>query len=67
MGLFTFILVTRHLNVVNLYDKVPKIGENVLITPSALVAGDVVIGQDSSVLFGATIRGLSIFCITSQT
>ncbi|MCW5835656.1 MAG: gamma carbonic anhydrase family protein [Labilithrix sp.] len=35
----------------------PKIGERVYLAPNATVIGDVVIGDDSSVWFGAVIRG----------
>ena len=37
--------------------RAPVIGENVYIAPNAAVIGDVVIGDYSSVWFGATIRG----------
>ena len=37
--------------------KTPRIGKNVYIAPSAAVIGDVVIGDDASVWFGAVIRG----------
>lgn len=35
----------------------PSIGMNVYIAPNAAVIGDVVIGDESSVWFGATVRG----------
>lgn len=37
--------------------KTPKIGKNVYIDPTALVIGDVTIGDDSSVWPGAVVRG----------
>lgn len=37
--------------------KRPQIGENVFIAPNATIIGDVVIGDNSSVWFGAVIRG----------
>ena len=37
--------------------KAPVIGENVYIAPNAAVIGDVVIGDHSSIWFGATVRG----------
>lgn len=37
--------------------KRPQIGENVFIAPNATIIGDVVIGDNSSVWFGAIIRG----------
>ncbi|MBN9159564.1 MAG: gamma carbonic anhydrase family protein [Myxococcales bacterium 68-20] len=35
----------------------PRIGERVYLAPNATVIGDVVIGDDSSVWFGAVLRG----------
>ena len=35
----------------------PKLGENVFVAPTATVAGDVTIGDDSSIWFGAVVRG----------
>ena len=35
----------------------PKIGENVFVAPSASVVGDVTLGDNSSVWFGAVVRG----------
>lgn len=37
--------------------KCPAIGKNVFIAPSAAIIGDVVIGDDASVWFGAVVRG----------
>lgn len=37
--------------------KVPVIGKNTYIAPSAVIIGDVVIGDEASVWFGAVIRG----------
>lgn len=37
--------------------KVPKIGKEVFIAPTAAVIGDVEIGANSSIWFGVTIRG----------
>ena len=37
--------------------KMPKIGEDVFIAPTAAVIGDVELGKGSSVWFGATVRG----------
>src|SRR4051794_23843546 len=38
-------------------NKEPKIAENVFIADTALVIGDVEIGEDSSVWFGSVVRG----------
>ena len=38
-------------------DKAPKVGTNVYIADTALVIGDVEIGEDSSVWFGSVVRG----------
>lgn len=35
----------------------PKLGENVFVAPTATVAGDVTIGDNSSLWFGAVVRG----------
>lgn len=37
--------------------KKPKIGENVFIAPTAMIIGDVVIGDGASVWYGAVLRG----------
>ncbi len=37
--------------------KRPVIGENVFIAPTAVLIGDVVVGDNSSIWFGAVIRG----------
>lgn len=50
----------RHYNRVNLrsfQDKAPRIGERVLIDPSAVVVGDVTLAEDVSVWPQASIRG----------
>src|SRR5438270_10303763 len=38
-------------------DKEPQIGDNVFIADTALVIGDVEIGEDSSVWYGSVVRG----------
>jgi len=38
-------------------NKEPKLGDNVFIAETALVIGDVEIGEDSSVWFGSVVRG----------
>lgn len=42
----------------NLYDKVPKIGNNTFIAPTSTVIGDVQIGNGSSVWYGSVLRGI---------
>ena len=37
--------------------KKPQIHDSVYIAPTAVIIGDVTIGEDSNVWFGATIRG----------
>lgn len=37
--------------------KLPQIGKNVFIAPTAAVIGDVVIGNDCSIWYGAVVRG----------
>jgi carbonic anhydrase/acetyltransferase-like protein (isoleucine patch superfamily) len=41
----------------SLGEKVPKLAPSVFVAPNATVIGDVVIGGDSSVWFGAVVRG----------
>lgn len=43
--------------IIKVRDTEPKLAENVFIAPGATVIGNVSIGEDSSVLFGAVIRG----------
>ncbi len=42
---------------ISILGKTPQIGENVFIADYAVIAGDVIIGNDSSVWFHAVIRG----------
>ncbi|MFW6307924.1 MAG: gamma carbonic anhydrase family protein, partial [Campylobacterales bacterium] len=35
----------------------PKIGEKVFVAPNSTIIGDVEIGEDSSIWFGAVVRG----------
>ena len=46
----------------NLYDKVPQLGNNVFVAPNALVSGNVKMGNNSSVFYGSVIRG-ALFCL----
>ncbi len=39
------------------HDRVPRIGERVFIAPTAIVAGDVELGDDVSIWFGTVARG----------
>jgi carbonic anhydrase/acetyltransferase-like protein (isoleucine patch superfamily) len=43
--------------IIKVRDTEPKLAENVFIAPGATVIGNVSIGENSSVLFGAVIRG----------
>ncbi|MDM8542283.1 gamma carbonic anhydrase family protein [Desulfococcaceae bacterium HSG9] len=38
-------------------DKTPQIGENVFIAPNATIIGDVEIGDNTSIWYGAVVRG----------
>ncbi|WP_027406799.1 gamma carbonic anhydrase family protein [Anaerovibrio sp. RM50] len=44
-------------NVMALADKKPELGKNVYVAPNAVVAGDVKIGENSSVWFNSVVRG----------
>jgi len=43
--------------IIALGEKKPKIGTNVFIAPTAVVVGDVTIGDGSSIWYGAVLRG----------
>jgi len=49
--------LSRHRRVMNLFEKIPHVGEGAFVAPSASVIGWVDIGQNSSVWYGAVIRG----------
>lgn len=44
----------------NLYDKVPDLGKNVFVAPNALVSGRVRVGNNSSIFYGAVVRGMRV-------
>ena len=44
-------------NIISFKGITPKIGENVYIAPNAYIIGDVVIGDNCAIMFGAIIRG----------
>ena len=44
-------------NILSVDGKEPKIGNDVYIAPTAAVTGDVTIGDNSSIWFGAVVRG----------
>lgn len=44
-------------SIYNYKDKKPSLGPNVFVAPSAVIIGDVKIGQESSIWFQAVIRG----------
>lgn len=44
-------------NILTFDMKTPKLGRHVFVAPSAVIVGDVEIGEDSSVWFNAVIRG----------
>jgi carbonic anhydrase/acetyltransferase-like protein (isoleucine patch superfamily) len=47
----------------NLFDKVPKVSGNVFVAPNATVIGDVEVGENTSIWYGAVIRGtIPILC-----
>jgi carbonic anhydrase/acetyltransferase-like protein (isoleucine patch superfamily) len=47
----------RSILILSYKGQTPKIGENVFIAPTAVIIGDVVIGDHASVWFNAVIRG----------
>jgi|TARA_B100000780_G_scaffold274403_1_gene239370 gamma-carbonic anhydrase len=48
---------SRHRKLMNLYEKRPIVATDVFVAPNASVIGDVIIGDHSSVWYGAVIRG----------
>ena len=50
-------LISKHKTVRAVYDKTPALPSDGFIAPSASVMGDVVIGERSSVWYGAVLRG----------
>ncbi|KAJ7554883.1 hypothetical protein O6H91_05G014200 [Diphasiastrum complanatum] len=49
--------LSRHRTIMNLFDKLPTVAENVFVAPSAAVIGDVKIGARSSIWYGCVLRG----------
>lgn len=43
--------------VLSVAGKAPRFGERVFLAPSAAISGEVTIGEDSSVFYGASVRG----------
>jgi gamma-carbonic anhydrase len=50
-------LISKHKTVRGVYDKVPRLPSVGFIAPSASVMGDVTIGENSSIWYGAVLRG----------
>ena len=51
--------VWRHKPLLNLINVVPKLGSNAFVAESAAVVGDVQLGNNASVWYGAVVRGVS--------
>lgn len=49
--------LSRHRRLMPLFDRKPKIGEGAFVAPSASVIGSVSVGNNSSVWYGAVLRG----------
>ena len=49
--------ISRHRKIMNLYDKRPNVNHESFVAPNAAVVGDVFIGMQSSVWYGAVVRG----------
>lgn len=57
-GNYSFVeQLSRHRRIMNLYDKIPKIGKKTFIAPSASVIGEVEVGEGTSIWYGAVLRG----------
>eukprot|EP01048_Picozoa_sp_COSAG05_P000069 COSAG05_NODE_2_length_63105_cov_159.292956_12_plen_124_part_00 len=58
MGDFAYMEpLSRHRSVMGVYDTSPVLGEGAFVAPNASVIGDVNLGKDSSVWYGAVLRG----------
>ncbi|KAJ7289915.1 hypothetical protein O6H91_Y305400 [Diphasiastrum complanatum] len=55
--------LSRHRTIMNLFDKLPTVAENVFVAPSAAVIGDVKIGARSSIWYGCVLRGMCLSLI----
>ena len=60
---FMICTVSRHRNIMGLYDKKPQYPVDSFIAPSSSVIGEVSIGSQSSVWYNAVIRGQSAFLL----
>lgn len=49
--------VSRHRNIMPLYDLRPNIVTDQFIAPNASIVGEVMVGEDSIVWYGAVLRG----------
>jgi len=49
--------LSRHRRLMPLFDKVPSVGTGTFVAPSASIIGSVSIGKNSSVWYGAVLRG----------
>jgi len=49
--------LSRHRSVMGVFDTYPVVGDGVFVAPNASVIGDVSLGTNSSVWYGATMRG----------
>jgi carbonic anhydrase/acetyltransferase-like protein (isoleucine patch superfamily) len=48
--------VTRHREVMSLQAKMPKVSKGCFVAPSATVSGDVALGGNTAVWYGAIVR-----------
>lgn len=53
----SFVVVNRHRRITNLYDKVPSVGSEAFVAPTASVIGDVVVGEKATIWYGAVVKG----------
>ena len=50
-------LTSRHRNRMNIYDLVPRVFNQTFLAPNSTLIGEVVVGANSSVWYGASLRG----------
>jgi gamma-carbonic anhydrase len=53
------VTVNRSRSLINVFDKQPSVGRNAFVAPSAVLSGDVSLGSEASVFYGAVLRGES--------
>lgn len=48
---------SRHRTFMNLFDLVPKVLDKTFVAPNSTIIGEVIVGRNSAIWYGATLRG----------